>query len=333
MFIKKYLALILCTLTLGIGSAFSFANNLFNIEVQPEFGILHGAIGEYVYEDVILNTDHLESSLDWDIPAIPYIGASAQVTIIKHILLGFNGIIAFPGKSGNMQDYDWLNSIGGSSGTYLDWILEDPTELTNYSIHDNYLDQYYRIEVELGGTITPLYFISVSPVFSYQYSIIQFTGSNGYRKYKSEDFRQIPFNEKVISYAVETNSVKFGLKLDISPVKFLDIGTDVYYSPNLTFIKALDRHYLGSYAFYDKIDSSSLLQVNLSIQYSFPKYHKLGLKCGFEYVPVSTGQDYMKPLDENGNPSKKVRWGDPTGALGGVSEYLWNWSVIYTCCF
>ena len=329
----KFISILLFTFILSFTPLFSLSNEILKVDLQQEFGILHGSISEYVFEDVIRNTDNMESRLDWDISAIPYTGLSAEFTLFKHFLVGINGIIGIPVNSGKMQDYDWLNSIGGANGTHKDWIDEDPCELTNYSIHDNHLDQYYRLNFELGGNITPFDFLSISPVISYQYSIIQFSGSNGYKEYKDDNFIKQTFDGKVISYAVETNSFCFGLKTDFTPLKCLNIDADVYYSPKLTYIETLDRHFLGSVAFYDKINGTSLVRTDLNIQYVFKEAHRLGVKCGFEYIPVSCGQDYQKPLDRDGNPNKTFSWGNPTGAEGGVSETLWNWSVIYTCRF
>ena len=328
--IKKSLTLFLGAFILYCGTAFGLANNAVNFNLQPEFGLFHGSISEYVYEEEISNTDNLESRLDWDMPAIPYIGATAEMNIFRVFFLGFNTKYAFPGNSGYMQDYDWLNS---SSESPFHWRFDDPTELTNYSKHDNYLNDFYTVSFELGGTIPIKNKIFITPVVSYEYNYIMFTGSDGYCIYKYYDFNEITFDGDVISYGQETNILKFGVKSKINPVRFLSIGADFYFSPMLSYVYSLDKHFIGKKAFLDKMNYASVLQGKLSITYNFKRFHKLGLVCGFEYMPIVKGADYTKKLDENNEPSKKVSWGQPTAALGGTSHYRWNWGLIYSFNF
>lgn len=329
--LKKSLSCILGTLFIGTGIGFSLANDIINFNIQPEFGLIHGSVSEYVYEDKITNTDNLESRLDWDLPALPYLGATAEINLFKVLFLGFNTKYIFPGNSGYMQDYDWLNSVPPRDR--FDWRFDDPTELTNYSKHDNYLNNYYIFSIELGGTIPIKKLVFITPVISYEYSYLMFTGSDGFASYKYYNFEEKSFEGDVISYGQETNILKFGIKSKIIPVSFLTIGTDFYYSPMLSYVYSLDKHFIGKKAFLDKMNYASVLQAKISMTYNFKKFHKVGLTCGFEYMPIVKGDDYTKPLDDNNEPSKKTTWGYPTGALGGTSHYRWNWGLIYSFNF
>ena len=141
--INKKIGILITGLLLSCSHLFAIADGIINFDIRPEFGILHGSINEYVFEDACKNTDNLESRLDWDVTAIPYIAGAADITILRYIFIGVNGRYGFPITSGNMQDYDWLNSVPPPK--YSSWLQDDPTELTNYSKHNNFLDSYYGI--------------------------------------------------------------------------------------------------------------------------------------------------------------------------------------------
>lgn len=327
---NKKIAILITVLILGCSRLFALADGIINFDIRPEFGILHGSVSEYVFDEKCKNTDNMESRLDWDLTAIPYIAGAADITILRYIFIGLNGRYGFPVSTGNMQDYDWLNSVPPSV-KYYSWLEDDPTELTNYSKHDNFLDEYYCFSIEAGGTI-PIYNFSITPVLAYEYSYIQFTGSNGYRKYKSDNFEEKFFENKVISYAQEANIFKMGIKLSYLPFSFLHIDSNIYFSPLATSITALDKHFEKSLAYLDKIEKGLLFQANLGVEYYFTRFANIGIKCGFEYLPIISGNDFTRELNTDGNFFKNSIW-KKEKVLGGTSHYIWNWSLVYSLSF
>lgn len=313
----------LCFL-LFTNSLYALAKDKLNFEIQPEFGIYHGSISETVFDDVIKNTNHLESQLDWDIPAIPYFGGTVGITALKYIYAEAGFSYAIPGDSGFMQDYDWLN-------TYY-YKNDDPTEVTNYSIHNNYLDEFYRISFSLGGLLPFGKIIKIIPLISYDYELISFTGSNGYGTYKTKNWKKEVFTGRVISYKQETNALSFGLRASLFPVKYITINGLFTYSPALTNLVAIDYHYIRSQAFMDKISDASSIHAKLSVFYNLNKMNSLGLICNFQYIPSATGTDFSNALDANGNLIKNKQW-SKTSALGGTYRTLWSWSIVYSLNF
>ena len=108
----------------------AFASENFKMTTHAGFGILHGNIIEEVYSPECRNTGNMLSKLDWEVTAVPYFEAGASFDIFKYINIGIRGRVGIPVDSGNMQDYDWLNSTakqsdyitGGSSS--LIWNLQ-----------------------------------------------------------------------------------------------------------------------------------------------------------------------------------------------------------------
>lgn len=322
--------IILTAILIFSWSCFGFENFKFNL--TPEFGFMYGTIHEYVYDPECLNTDHLESRLDWDVKNIPFFELTASADIYKYGYFSVAGKIAVPGSSGFMQDYDWLNSIGGSSGNHYDWMDEDPTELTNYSKHNNKLESYYGVNVSAGGNIYLPYEIKITPFAAYDYEYFLFSSCDGFRKYKSENFIEEPFSGKVISYTQECNSVMLGFRVNGTMFDKLNLSTSFMASPKLSFNNALDYHYVnddsGGTLFWDKLSYYFLLKSKTTISYIFTENHKAGITFNCQYSPLTKGPDFSIPIDSEGN-IKGTKWSKTT-AQGGTSSFLWSLALSYT---
>lgn len=311
-----------------------FCNDNFNIHFETETGFLYGNISEYVFENINKNTNHMDSQLDWDILTVPYIEESVSVTVLNHFFASFNGRFGFPGNSGNMQDYDWLNSFY--------WPTEDPTKLTNYSIHDNYLEQYYLLSGTLGFSLSFQQFI-YSAYASYEYEFVSFTGSNGYSTYKENNWQEKKFTGKVIAYKQECNSVFFGLQAKANVTNHLNFDYNIQFSPGLTFINALDYHFInrvlngdiiGGTAYLDEMSNCNHIKSDISLVYNFNKHHQVGVNCGVQLILLSKGSDSNRKLNLKGEYVEHSKWSPPLpGILGGTSRTLWNFGLTYTLSF
>ena len=104
---KRFIFLII-VLTFS-SSLFALDNDYLSFRITPRFEVLNGSINEYVFNEACLNTDNKESQLDWDIKTIPSFGINADFNLVKYININLDSSVGIPIKSGNMQDYDWLN--------------------------------------------------------------------------------------------------------------------------------------------------------------------------------------------------------------------------------
>lgn len=319
------------TLFILLITSFTFAQNkIISVDAKANISLLNGSISEYVFDPASHNTDDVLSRLDWDVKNVPIVSASIDLTLFKYAYFNLGAGFGFPSTpSGNMQDYDWLNCIPiKNDGFGLP--KQYGTELTNYSIHDNFLNSYRNIFVKIGYNFYLPLKITITPFVAYNYEYLGFDGFDGYRKYKKENWQKIEFSGNVISYFQETNAFLVGIKL-ISPVLFnLKIDGEFLISPYTSNINALDKHYMRQLHYIDLMPWSYQLQSSLNLSYSIQKHHKIFVQGFLQYIPVSKGNDFFRDTDENGNYTL-TNWTIDKSAQGGTSRFLWQISLGY--CF
>lgn len=304
-----------------------FANEkkIFSFTATPEYSLMNGNISEYVFNKYNNNTGNMESRLDWDVKNVSCIGFNASATIIKYIYIDVNGKIAISKKSGNMQDYDWLNSV------YAIWENDDSTELTNYSIHDNTLNSYQNYQFSLGGKIYLPIKTVINPFIAYKHEYYNFTGSNGYCTYKSSDFEKSLFSGDVISYEQETNCFFMGINFFSTIIPYVDLFANIQISPSTNSFAALDKHFERSLCFYDKPTNVFILESKMKINYALNEHHSFGLNGDIQYIPLAKGKTYSSELTLDNKSSGK--WNESYGYQGGVSRFIWSVGINYTFTF
>ena len=316
------------TLFVLLITSFTFAQNkIISVDAKANISLLNGSISEYVFDPASHNTDDVLSRLDWDVKNVPIVSASVDLTLFKYAYFNLGAGFGFPSTpSGNMQDYDWLYCYEfGLPEQY-------GTELTNYSIHDNFLNSYRNIFVKIGYNFYLPLKITITPFVAYNYEYLGFDSFDGYTAFKEDDTWQKDeeLSGIVISYFQETNAFLVGIKL-ISPVLFnLKIDGEFLISPYTSNINALDKHHLRQLHFMDLMPWSYQLQSSLNLSYSIQKHHKIFVQGFLQYIPVSKGNDYFRYTDENGNYTPTY-WTIDKSCQGGTSRFLWQISLGY--CF
>ncbi len=305
-------------------------NNYFAFSITPQFEIANGVIKEYVFEDACLNIDNKESQLDWDVKTIALFGLQADFDIIRYISLGLSASFAVPQSSGFMQDYDWLNSIGGQYN-HPEWENDDPTECTNFSEHINKLDKYIIFNLSLRGNIYLPAEIKVTPHLGYKYEFIRFTGADGYSNYKWNNHEIQTFSGKVISYEQELHSMLLGLNLEIGCIPRTTINLNFDISPYLTILNATDKHYVSTpaTAYLDKFKKLVLIESGLTAQYTFSKNHAAGINGSLQYEPLSKGNTYSRTINSSGNFTSSS-WQALSDCKGGTERFIWSLGLNYS---
>lgn len=319
--------LLLSVIILFTSSLFALDNkyeNYFSFTITPQFDVVSGVIKEYVFDPLCENTDNIESRLDWNLNTIALFSLQADFNILRYISLGLNGSFAVPQRSDFMQDYDWLNSVTTR------WQNEDPAELTNFSEHINSLDKYMTFSFNLGGNIYLPADIKLTPYLAYQYEYIRFTGTNGYSKYKADNFEIKSFSGKVISYEQEFNSFLLGLGVKVDTIPHISLKYTFDISPYLTTLNAIDYHYIRYTAFRDSFSKLLLINSMLTAQYCFTKNHKAGFSGKIQYIPRSQGVTYSKGLDIEGNLNEDSDWNLISGTYSGTERFIWTLSLNYS---
>ena len=318
--------LFLSLFTLVIVNFIFAENKIVSVDAKANISLLNGSISEYVFDPASHNTDDVLSRLDWDVKNVPIVSVSVDLTLFKYAYFNLGAGFGFPSTpSGNIQDYDWLNcSDFGFPEQY-------GTELTNYSIHDNFLNSYRNFFVKFGFNCYLPLNITVTSFVAYNYEYLGFDSFDGYTAYKVDNWQKDEeLSGSVASYFQETNAFLVGIKL-ISPVLFnFKIDGEFLISPYATNINALDKHYMRQIHFIDLMPRSYQLQSSLNLSYSIHKHHKVFVQGFLQYIPVSKGNDYIRETDENGNYTS-TNWTIVKNVQGGTSRFLWQISLGY--CF
>ena len=323
---KKNLFSLIIFLTI-YSSIFALDSNYLSFRITPRFEIVNGSINEFVFNENTNNTDHKESQLDWDIKTISTFGINADFNLVKYINIGLDGSVGIPVKSGNMQDYDWLN--------FRYWKNEPHTQLTNYSIHDNYLLKYLTFAVSGGGNIQLPANITITPKIAYYYELISLDGRDGYKTYKKDNWQPVDFSGKVISYLQEMNAFLLGFSVTVETLPQAYFYADFFISPFTTLVNALDSHYTNTETpgigtlYWDNCANIFQLQTHIKTQYRFNKYHSAGLSASLFYIPISKGDTRTKTIDSEGK-TISTTWTAPIKNCGGTSRLIWSIGINYS---
>lgn len=301
---------------------FISASEKFNFSLNSEIGLLNGKIYEYVFEEACTNTNHMESKLDWDVQNIPFVEISTNFNFFKYINFSFGGKIGLPKKSGFMQDYDWLN--------YSYWPDDNPTELTNYSISNNKLNNFYSLNASLGFNFFLNKNNQITIFTAYDYFYIGFDAYDGYYSYKAYNWKNIALSGKVISYFQEYNSFLIGIKTNHKISKW-NFDFLLSFSPNLSTNNALDFHYKTYTLYWDNIKNIFQLNVKISSSFKIGNHSKIGISGAFKYIPLSKGNNYFTEISSEGKITGNNWY--KTEAFGGTSNFLYAFSVFYKIDF
>ena len=300
------------SLSLLFINAYTLNRSIFSLKADVSSGLLNGLIKEYVFDEACLNTDNLESRLDWQLKNIPYFELNLDADFFKYYKLRLNGQIAVPKTSGVMEDYDWLSST-------------DPTKLTNYSNSSNYLTKYYTFSAALGGNIYLPRRMKLCPYTAFDYEYIFFDAYGGYYEYESYNFEKREFSEgKVISYTQEFYSFMLGLTYEAVIKDRFTISADLRLSPKLTFCNNLDFHYIKETIYWDNIKYMFLFKAKIDGNYNFNSHNSLGLSFSCSYLPLAKGTDYSNSI----STYTTSLWKN-TEAESGASYFKYSFSLNY----
>ena len=303
----------------------AFCQDKANISITPEIGFINGKIVENVWyakgtitqnKITITPTDSM-SRLDWQIKNSFYFGLSFDLCINDFLDFSFGFKNANSYNCGIMEDYDWLNP--------LYWPDDNKDEITNYSIHTNYLDNYLCFNFLFGLK----YFldknknISLTPRFGLEFENFSFAGIGGWKKYKSNNWAKEKFvNEKIITYSQTYFAPVLSLEADFNYAKHFETMLNI----NVLWIKkidCIDHHPLKNIDYNDRIQNAWKFGANLCMYYKINQKHKVGIKGSVSYIPKAYGLTYSSTTDTTPD----------TSSLGGTSRFLWTYGFVYTFYF
>ena len=315
---------------------FLFSVPLFAQDVQfsfePEFGCIYGTIFENVWyassrysgNSIITTPTHRESQHDWQLQNAFYTGADVKLTLASHYDFDFNFKFALPGLAGIMEDYDWLNPIH--------WPSDPADELTNYSIHLNYLENFTKIRFCLGYKfiLNQNLNFSLTPKLGFETQSFYFTGKSGYSLYKSNGWEKqyFTYGATVITYSQAFIAPVAGLSMQIDFARHFEADLSLM----LTYIHEYDayddhveKHNTGRTCYFDdKLEDVFIFDAAAKLFWKINEHNKIGIKGTVNLAPPAYAYTYSSATSFE-DLSDKPSLND----LGGTSRLLFTYALVY----
>lgn len=288
------------------------------ISLHPEFNYQAGSIGEYLFNKNEIGTTvnyaptgtKQISFLQWDINAM--LAATLNLDVqYKSFVVSVNGSIGIPMKAGKMDDYDWNTTKGHQ---------------THFSTHFNKITSHY-----VAGGLVGWEFSSsdrrfkVLPMMGFSWEKTSMMSYGGYRQYVpdnlqettpwTDDIEKKSFTGNVISYSHEVFQIDCVLSLTYHLNSKFYLNLDGSIHPILG-VYGFDTHILRDLQFLDYSMNGQIgFGVAFTVGYQIVPQHFITLKVDYNYLPVVTGQTYIK------NVNQKYYYPDHS-SMGGASHWF-----------
>jgi outer membrane protease len=263
-----------------------------------QFGFFYGQVEEIVYppSQSQYKADLL-SQLLWDMKPVFYSGLVVDLSR-RHPLEKWGGFSSlsfkygFPGKSGKMEDRDWLST--------------ENNELTIFSTHDNYTDRLILIDLSAGFSFPLRQMVLLKAYLNLSYSHLSFSGIGGYGirakrlgngKYASIDDDPDYFgpfgDEKVISYTQNWFHIAPGVSLSFF---FLErFSTELFFAISpIVYCDDDDRHLTTNTQYTDNMQGGIIMEPGINFSFSANKWIELTLGCSLRYINRIRGDTYQR---------------------------------------
>jgi len=328
--------LIFCALILISSALFALPED-FRLSVEQTYTLQNGTLVEYVFSNDYKNQEYKESELDWPVKNLSYFGAKVQGGW-KHLEVYTDFATAIPGKSGSMDDFDWLNEYNHDM-------------CTNRSTTDNEVQKSYNFNFKTGARFNPISTLQIVPLVGFSYSTINFYSANGslwygdkdhhylkekdtgkiigcYRKnpdfskdlpYDDDNVAEIPCGEDLaISYDREMYSFSAGINVTYTLFEDLTFGIYAYTMP-FTYVRTIDHHFYSD-SYYLDIMENWFQQWNFGTSVEYRIWKGLSVTTTFDYNLLTLG----KGINYTTTQKPKFFKSDKTSAGSGCEGQWWN---------
>lgn len=296
----------------------------------------YGQVDEYVFLKECDYDDDKLSELNWDIKSEIYAGAEIEVGY-KKFFSEMKITFGIPMKTGSMLDSDWINAKIQNTENYQ--------YKTCYSEHDNYLDDDFSFDINLGYDFDIFnndnIKIKINPLFGFEYNKISFTAKNGigyygygwannfkdkngyYAKWNDEENIVITnFSGDVITYSRQTYIFWLGFDSIFTIFDKIDVDLGFKISPYI-YAESIDTHIGRNTMFGDKTPGYfSAYKFNLGTSYKINDRNLITLNAIYFFTRTLRGNDYSK------STSAKT-YNLSTDTDGGAAEHYFDISLSW----
>ena len=294
-----------------------------NLSLGASVGLLAGRTEEILYVNSV--SKNKASQLLWDMKPLVYAGADIHYNYqppVRNIGI-FSDVsfkCGFPGKTGVMEDRDWV-------------MVYYPNWLTHYSVHDNKTERAILVDAKAGPSFTVLKNYRLKFFISYSFMQFSYTGIGGSILYPDwpplfpGEHDYFPPSLKGITYEQTWNMLSLGLSFYSQFNRYFDIELLFSASPFI-WCSAKDQHLLR-----DLVINSTMLggiSFEPGLLFSFKPHTLFALALSFTYRNISGTRGYSdctgsEIYEEYGR--QKVRFNNVSGAgysvfdIGIVIQY------------
>jgi outer membrane protease len=274
---------ILSNVPINTGTSFPYALSLFS-----SIGFLYGRGEEILYKYPGKETQL--SQLLWNIKPLFYYGAALDFSRIHPlekpgIFSSLSLKYGFPGKTGTMEDRDWLTP---------------QDELTHYSLSDNYTGGAFLLDFLLGLSLPVKKRVLLKFYWTFSWMSFQWTGRDGYTRYSANNATPLddsvgksPLYGVAVMYSQNWIVTSPGLTLQIPLFRYFRADLSFQISPFL-FCAARDDHVLRNLDFLDYVRGGLFLEPRGDFIFSFRDRFELSLSLAYRYLKGSRGESYSR---------------------------------------
>jgi outer membrane protease len=272
------------------------AAETYSFSLSPSFGFIHGFAEELVYAPNDTFVSPIHSLLLWEINSIFYYGLKLDLSrtdpmekwgYIASLTLKYG----IPGASGKLEDSDWLSV--------------ENADLTHYSEHDNFLNEYYLLNFYAGFSFPLKNKFLLKTYLEASYFRLRFSSFGGFTMYSREKgkntyypisqapINKIPDGEKVINYLQDWLVFSPCASLRLYFLKYFHTDFSFKISP-LIFCADLDEHLLLNDQYRDYMRFGIYLEPALQLSFIPVKWLDISADCSWQYITNTRGETYKR---------------------------------------
>ncbi|MDR2468821.1 MAG: omptin family outer membrane protease [Spirochaetaceae bacterium] len=288
----------------------SFFQN-YTIALSTSAGALLGRSEEIVFWG---ESDTYLSQLLWDMLPVWYFGVSFELAPANELFqndffLMLSLQSGLPGKSGVMQDRDWMPGSQTFSG-----------ELTDFSEHTNKTRGLFMLEAKTGWNFPLDHSLALRPYLNLSYYYFSFAAQDGYGKYKNSNWQNKPFYGEVITYT----QIFFALSPGISALlPFGKFGIEWFgHAGYVLFFGDEDNHITTKTQYLDSASKGLLIGTGIKFSIQFGMRFQCSLSAGYTNISLVRGHATARSTDTG-----KTK---PQGEIAGAGLSLFNCALTFT---
>jgi outer membrane protease len=248
------------------------------LSLGTSLGLLAGVSEEIVYLSGN-STDKL-SQLLWHFEPLVYGGIDLRYNwaVSSNLNIFANGVLkyGFPGKTGVMEDSDWVDA------RYRDF-------LTHYSVSDNHTENALLLDADAGVafTLSGIYRLKAFIAYSYmRYAWVARGGSLLYPKDKNGNEGHVYLIKPVdvVTYQQTWNIISPGVSFYGAFNRYFDIEISFKLSP-FVWVDTIDEHLMRNLVITNELTGGLFIEPGLV--FSFKPNNVITLSCSLLYRNIS----------------------------------------------